>query len=357
MKNHLLSYARISIISIGLGLLTSNFWFKVDNACLDTSRNINLSILFAGSFALIACLLYNSIKKKEIVAYLIYTSLKYLLVYFILVYAIPQIYGIQYSSSYFMQHESLADLKPRQLMYLFFAHNPGYQKVLGWTIFLGSLFLCFRKYNLAGVLILGAVFSNVVFLNIFYEACQTLPSAIFLIGLLGLATYHYRRLAALFNPNLSVEKTTHPLLETSSQFYKGLVIMKAIFFIGYTSYLNTRSYNFVNSWWNIESPIIQGVWQLDEIETDNEPLPEFKYFFFEKGRRGIVKTENDSISGFQYIIDTSYHQLEFWNFHEYRALDFKGKYELIDTNTLRFSGTNRKDSLSFVMSKIKQNGD
>jgi len=340
-----------------LGLLVSNFWFNLENGCLDTSANINISILFAGSFTMLVFLLHSTFTKNGKVEYFVYTVLKYLLVYFILVYAIPQIYGIQYSSSYFMQNEKIADLSSRQFMYLFFGHNPGYQKILGWSLFVGSFFLSFRRFNILGIIVLLPIFINIVLLNIFYSACHIVNSSIMVLGLMALSTYHYRRISALINPNLSVSRSRHPLFFTAGNFYKAVVIMKVIFFIGYTSYLNTRSYNFVNSWWNIESPIIQGTWQLEELESSTDTIPEFKTFFFERGRRGIVTTDQDSLSGFQYIIDTSYQQLELWNFHEFRTLDFKGRYEFIDTNTLQFKGTNRKDSLSFVISKIARKED
>ena len=120
-----------------------------------------------------------------------------------------------------------------------------------------------------------------------------------------------------------------------------------------------RSHTYYKS--NADSPIV-GVWDIIDVqyttdtgEVSNDTIPielaEFKSLFLDKSRFGAVKVHEDSLSMFEYIVDSNYNQLEFWNFFDYKNLDLKGKYFLEDPDTLIYSAKNQGDSLRMVLKR------
>ncbi len=134
--------------------------------------------------------------------------------------------------------------------------------------------------------------------------------------------------------------------------------------IGTLSYFYT-SYKHIGRYYasNKNSPVV-GVWNLEELQVISEKdstinemseLFSFDALFLDNRRYGAVKVD-DSLSTFEYMVDTTYNQLEFWNFHEYRSVDLKGKYKFLDNDTLLYEGTNNRDTviMKLVMDKKYQ---
>jgi len=91
---------------------------------------------------------------------------------------------------------------------------------------------------------------------------------------------------------------------------------------------------------------------VESVNATTKDFPDFSRLIFEKSIVGNVEVQ-DSLSQFYYIVDTTYNQLEFYNFQDFRSLDLKGKYEQIDSSTFKYVGRNNKDSLQFIMKKQK----
>jgi len=338
-----------------LGALISIFFFNFSYGSHDIPENINRAGFGFLSFAILGILCSIGIKQDadlKKAKYLFFMSLRLALAILIFKHAIDQVHGAEFSMSYYAKEDKLVNYTSKQFFWLFHAYNPLYQKVFGWILMTGAIGLCFRFTTLLSSFLLFPIFMHILIMDHMFEVGLKLDSTIILFSLIGILSYFKDRLSAFLLNEPIVERTAYPFFDPINKTYKSIVIFKLILIVGYITLLNHDTFDQMNRWWRVESPIIQGVWQIDTIRSNTDTIPRFEKFFFEKGRRGIATVENDTMSPFQYIIDTSYNQLEFWNFHVYRQLDFKGKYQLLSEDTLEYKGTNQKDSLYILLSRI-----
>lgn len=333
-------------------------WFKYDNyPAIDTAHNFKMLGIFLG-FGLIAggIVLARLLKEGNITSgnYIATSALRYYFAFTLITIVFPKIYSEIYQVSYHTFDKKIIDLKPVEFIRSFYTYNPKYEMFMGWVQLLGALLLCFRKTYILGAAVLLPILTLNIMHSYFFDIQNFSMSGLFFSAcVLILLSRGSRLFSVLFN-NGSLEKLQYPFFDPPTKLYKVINLAKVIGLVGFTTMVSSEYIAHKTTWWNIQSPIVQGVWKIDKIESESDDIPRFERFFFERGRRGIVTSKNDTVSGFQYIIDTSYHQFEFWNFHNHRNLDFKGKYELVGSDTLIYKGRNNKDSLMMQLSRIKK---
>ena len=328
-----------------LGALISIFFFEFSFGSHDILENIRLSGyagLFGTSIGILSVNKFNSPASVQKFKYLVFLGLRIALAILIFKHAIDQVHGAEFNMSYYSKEGKIVDYSSKQFFWLFHAYNPVYQKIFGWFLMAGAIGLCFRFTTLLACFTLLPIFIHILVMNYMFDVGLKLDSVIIIASLLGILSYYRKYVYRFFLNEPLATPVTYPFLNANSKTYKSITILKMIFIIGYITLLNHETFDKLNTWWRIESPIIQGVWQIDTIRSTTDTIPRFEKFFFEEGRRGIATVENDTMSGFQYIIDTTYNQLEFWNFHVYRDLDFKGKYELL--TCLLYTSPSPRDS-------------
>ncbi len=333
-------------------------WFDFrEYPILDTASNFKtLGIflgfgIFSGSIILARLNSEGNIRTGN---YVVSSVLRYLFAFTLISMVFPKIYSEIYNVSYHTFDKKIIDLEPVEFIRSFYTYNPKYEMFMGWMQLVGALLLCFRRSYILGAIILTPLLLLNMMHSYFFDIKNFSISGLFLAAsLLILFSQGKRLFSFLFNTGPS-QRYVYPFFDPPTKFYKRANLAKAICIVGFTTMISSEFIAHKTSWWNIQSPIVQGVWKIDKLESESEDLPRFERFFFERGRRGIVTSENDTISGFQYIIDTSYQQFEFWNFHNHRNLDFKGKYELVGNDTLIYRGRNNKDSLMMQLSRIKK---
>lgn len=340
-----------------LGALISVFFFEYQNGSHDTITNIN-KFGFGLSFGAFAgFLIFNGLSSKSSIDkanYIFFVALRYTLAILILSHAIEQVHGSSFEYSHFVKDQKIVEFSSKQFFWLFHAYNPLYQQIFGWILITCSAGLLYRSTCLLASFILLPIFIHIFILNGMFDVGLKLDSIVINASILGILLFYKDRIFQFFG-NYSVQAPVNfPIIPEFSKTYKSLAILKFTLFIGYLTLLNNDTYQRIDRWWNFESPVLHGVWQIDQINSTSDSIPKFEKFFFEKGRRGFATVENDTTSGFQYIIDTSYNQLEFWNFHVYRSLDFKGRYKIISDDVIEYKGTNmnRVDSVYILLSKI-----
>jgi hypothetical protein len=327
-----------------------------DKGCIDSTENIHLIYYYLTATLLIAMPM-SIILKKEMLAvaqYGLYCLNRYVIAYILFAYAIAQIYTQQFNIQYFGIDQRIVDMSSMDFVFSFFAFKPEYQIILGWLLLGAAAALAFRKSNLLGLFILLPMMINIVLLNFLFDICLKLNASIFLFVLLTILMPYAPSLYKLTFTNKLIPSRSPAIFTTENKLYHSISFIKLIAIVGYVTLLSNGYFQNKNRWFNLNSPILQGVWQVDSIQTATESFPKFEKFFFEKGRHGIAEIENDSVTGFQYMIDTSYNQMELWNFYNFRTLDFKGKYELLSDDSLLYTGTNQKDSLRIILSRISK---
>ncbi len=333
-------------------------WFDFSSyPIFDTRHNVKKLSIFLGFGLFGGSIILARLKKEGNVLtgnYIVTSLLRYYFAYTLVSMVFPKIYTEIFQTSYHSFDKKIIDLEPMEFIRSFYTYNPHYEMFMGWMQLCGALLLCFRRTYLVGTIILLPLLTLSVMHSHFFEIQNLTISAAFLFaGVLILLSQGFRLGSFLAN-GTTLEKYAYPFFNPPNKFYKILTLAKIIGIIGYTTMVSSNYIAHKQTWWNIQSPVVQGVWKIDKLETDTKDIPRFERFFFERGRRGIVTAENDTISGFQYIIDTSQQQFEFWNFHNYRDLDFKGKYELVGSDTLIYRGRNNKDRLMMQLSRIKK---
>jgi len=333
-------------------------WFDFQSyPVFDTSHNLQMLGVFLGFGLLTGCIVLMRLHKEHNLPtgnYIVTSALRYYFAYTMITLVFPKIYSEIFQSSYHTFDKKIIELEPIEFIRSFYTYNPKFEMFIGWIQLAGAVLLCFRRTYLVGAILLIPTLSLNFMHSYFFDIQNYCITSVLLMASITLLLSQGNRLVSFLFNDKPVEKYSYPFFDPPSKMYKILNLAKVIGLVGFTTMVSSEYIAHKKNWWNIQSPIVQGVWNIDKIESESEDIPEFDRFFFERGRRGIVTAESDTISGFQYIIDTSYQQFEFWNFHNYRNLDFKGKYELVGSDTLIYRGTNNKDSLMMQLSRIKK---
>ncbi len=355
---HLKSLNILGLVLLSVAIATL---FMEPSGCGDRPEDYRLVYNwgFLGS-CLAGIYFLSSLKTSEFdyrINYILQFIIGYFVFYSISVFGLSQIRDIQMYLSHSTLHKEIADLKPMQFVWAFFGYSKGYKSLIGWTLLLGSTTLCFRNTRLLGSLIMTGILANIFALNYFFDVCLTLRSFIYLSMTTYLLACHFDRLWRFFFSNSDTTSVEYPIFKHSGMAYQSLNYFKLILIAGTLVFYGWKQDRMLRWTKNNKANPIEGTWNLVEMQADKTAnladelkLMHADMVIFERGVWGYV-VEEDSMSMFKYLLDTSNQQFELYDFHNYRSLDLKGKYEFIDSETLLFEGKNNKDSLSILLKK------
>lgn len=328
------------------------FSWSIEDGCIDVLTNFNLIarnlMVVAGTY-LVLLFFKDADEKISDLGMINWILCRYMLIYALIPGSINKLSNIHYQYSYSNSSERMMDLDPRGLLWQLYSASDNYEWLIGVGQVLIILMLTFRKTTpIATLLLLPILINNLAFALVF-DSCNLLSYLSFLSFTLGGIIY-------LMPKFLRWMKTLkfHKLLglnpKQRSHVLKSFGIFKIIIITGLMMqqlWMVDRSRNYYRTHKN--HPLI-GVWEVDTLRASTEDFPEFNRLIFEQSIVGNVEVA-DSLSRFYYIVDTNYQQMEFYNFQEFRALDLKGKYKLIDSNRVEYVGRNNKDSIYFSLIK------
>jgi hypothetical protein len=313
-------------------------------------------------FGLVVSIVANNYDIWDKTRYLTTMGLRYLLAYKLVFYALSFTEGEYFNTSLILQDMKVADLSPNQVVWHFLGYTNVIPYLLGATMLLFATLLMFRKTSIIGAVGSLAIWTILSTINMAFDVC-TLTATLGLLTVSSLIIWDGMPwLYAGLLGNVIKARKTYPFIRSSSHLYKSLAFLKAVLLIGSMAYFANqiwRSQKYFKS--NKDNPIV-GVWDIIDMQYESDTgslsrdtipleLAQFKSLFLEENRYGAVKVADDSLSMFEFIVDSNYHQLEFWNFFDYRDLDLKGKYQLTDKDTLIYSATNNKEKLRIVMKR------
>ncbi len=289
--------------------------------------------------------------------YFLSCTLSYFLFYSISVYGLSQIRDVQMYLSHATLHKEISEFKPSELLWTFFGYAPGYKLIVGWTLLIGSTTLCFRTTRLLGAIVMSVLLSNIVLLNYYFEVSLLNQSSVFLIACLWIIADQAPRLWSFFFRNEVAHPKNYPLFPEGGKAYQTLNLLKAMFVFGVLVFYGWKQDRILQWTKNNNQKPIEGTWNIVNYELDTKEIKNLNndflkadMFVFERGYWGYV-IEEDTMSRFKYLLDTSNHQFELYDFHNYRSLDLKGRYEVIDPETMRFVGKNNRDTLSITLKR------
>ncbi len=294
----------------------------------------------------------DRIRNTQQIHYVLYIAIRYTAAYFMVFSGYAKLDDSYFQTSLRTLDQAIIELEPWQLAYSFFDHSYPYQATIGGIELLGAALLLSRYTAKLGSLLLSVILVNAILINYTFE----LNGELWAWSMFALASYplllNLKRLYRFFMTNESLPIIQYPLFN-HRLLYNSFNFLKLVLIIGpIVMYLWSDERR--NKWTraNYDHPIV-GAWIIDDVSYSTDStyqIPKLERLLINKGRSGHLIT-NDNLTGFEYIVDTMYHQFEMYNFHEFRTMDVKGKYEVQDEDTIYFVGRNRKDSLRFKMIK------
>jgi len=340
----------LSALCLTVGTI-SHFWVFSSN-CTDVQANYNI---IARNMCIVALLylamnfLANSDEKLQKLNLLAWITSRYYLIYMLVPTAVNKIMNLHYNYSYIQANERVIDLDPKSLIWSVYSSSDTYEMLIGIGQIVIILMLTFRRTTPIAVLLLLPILINNFAIAGIFDSCYKLSYARPLAITLGILIYlipdiiewvksiNYRKLLWFEKGRLLHARNVINMLK--------IILIVGLMIQQFWKLERTRDYYRMDK----DNPMV-GIWSVESVNASTKEFPIFEKLIFEKGRLGNVEVE-DSLSQFYYVVDTTYNQLEFYGFHDFWALDLKGKYQKIDSTTYKYVGRNNKDSLEFVMKK------
>ena len=342
-----------------IGVLTSTLtsqWFS----CADGSIEVVAAWMFGSALAFtgigitVTARHYGYDKQLH---YYVELILRILLVYALVTTALLKAEGHFYNYTLFDGQTKLADLESQTFANAFYGFSPMFQSYVGYVVLGGLALICFKQTQRIGNILLAAILTNAVILNMSFDSCFVYKNGIYLAVV---SYFIFSDLPSYFN-FFSRNKSTvvadyhpltgHPHLNNSASLLK-VILLTGLFFYNQDYIRDIKKYRSRNA----ESPIT-GVWNVKSIEflanvpeENKKNIEDFKAIILDKGRFGAVKIA-DSLSFFEYLIVPDDNHLEIWNFQDFYDLDIKGQYNQISKDSMVYIGRNNKDSLTIVLKR------
>lgn len=265
--------------------------------------------------------------------------------------AILKAEGQFYTYNLIAGETKLAQLESDSLANAFYGFSPFFQKYIGYIIVAGLTFLAFGRTTRLGSLMLFFSLGNAVVLNYSFESCYLLKNSLYLSGIVAIMYQDLPHYLSFFSGKQGAKEGYHPL-SMHQHLYQASMMMRIILLSGLYFYTMDYVKDVAQHWArNTDNPI-SGVWEVESVSFLNSVAEEpstkdilgFDKIILDQGRFGAIKVD-DSLSYFEYLIDTNYNQLELWNFKDYWDMDWRGKYYQTSPTTMYYLGRNLNDSI------------
>lgn len=307
-------------------------------------------MLIGGIFGATLAMVSYRITFYDKLHYIIYSLMRYLLGYHLVVSAYLKIEGKYWNIGLSRLDSPMIDLNSVDIYQGFFAHSEGYQITIGMVQLIAASLIFFRKTALISAIVLLFFLSNAFCINYFFEMGSMRYISTYLFLTIIILVF---QLEILQNLWYSYHKTNlrHPLF-SNTNLYQALNILKLIIISGpLVMYLwKTEKYSYNN----MPEHDLAGTWIVEQVnlppnstDKDSSDLRLLEKIYIENRVWGNAKV-GDTTTWFKYVIDTSYNQLEFYGFEEYRSWDIKGRYKL-EYDKLIYKARNNKNDFEITL--------
>lgn len=321
---------------------------------LDILNKIALGVGIGFSTIPLFASYFSKIDKKWL--YSTQFLISYLLAFFFLNSCLNFFKGFMYSFSFGILDQKVGELQNYELFSTALSQNPMFQHFLAWSMLITAFLISFRRSRPLGTILALAISLNIFFIAHGFNYGNSSKATLLLAMSVYLIIVQWPFYSSIFLFNQKIKKRKYPF-PTNRKVYEVFSIFKGICLIGVLMFLHFKKESLFLSRYNPESNPIVGAWKIDYSETslDRNQIKEFlqaETFFFDKGTTAFIEL-NDSLSRFKYLLDPTQDQFDMYDFHQLREVDLKGKYELIDPDTLIFNGKNHRDSIMVKLTREK----
>ena len=325
------------------------------------------------SLATIGSIIWTNLdlKRKNYVVldFWLRTVVRYYIILVLLTYGISKVFMQQMGFPLISQLATpLGDLLPMRFSWLFIGYSEPYQIFSGVMEVLPALLMLYRQTLNLGIFIAFAVFLNVMMLNL----CYDVPVKIFSIQMTFSCFYllannlnHFFNFFILNKP--TVLDTSYHYKYASKTMRWGRIIFKTIFIIFALIIPIYETWSGFSSEQKESKPIKSGVYEVKTFAVNNDStaktMPDslkWKDMIFEKDTYGSINTkdtlfrERYNRAYFSYEVDTIKNVMNFKKRQSDSTFLFSMRYEIPDSNTVKFWTKIRKDSVYIVLKKSKR---
>ena len=325
------------------------------------------------SLATIGSIIWTNLdlKRKNYVVldFWLRTVVRYYIILVLLTYGISKVFMQQMGFPLISQLATpLGDLLPMRFSWLFIGYSEPYQIFSGVMEVLPALLMLYRRTLNLGIFIAFAVFLNVMMLNL----CYDVPVKIFSIQMTFSCFYllannlnHFFNFFILNKP--TVLDTSYHYKYASKTMRWGRIIFKTIFIIFVLIIPTYETWSGFSSEQKESKPIKSGVYEVKTFAVNNDStaktMPDslkWKDMIFEKDTYGSINTkdtlfrERYNRAYFSYEVDTIKNVMNFKKRQSDSTFLFSMRYEIPDSNTVKFWTKIRTDSVYIVLKKSKR---
>lgn len=325
------------------------------------------------SLATIGSIIWTNLdlKRKNYVVldFWLRTVVRYYIILVLLTYGISKVFMQQMGFPLISQLATpLGDLLPMRFSWLFIGYSEPYQIFSGVMEVLPALLMLYRRTLNLGIFIAFAVFLNVMMLNL----CYDVPVKIFSIQMTFSCFYllannlnHFFNFFILNKP--TVLDTSYHYKYASKTMRWGRIIFKTIFIIFALIIPIYETWSGFSSEQKESKPIKSGVYEVKTFAVNNDStaktMPDslkWKDMIFEKDTYGSINTkdtlfrERYNRAYFSYEVDTIKNVMNFKKRQSDSTFLFSMRYEIPDSNTVKFWTKIRTDSVYIVLKKSKR---
>ena len=168
--------------------------------------------------------------------------------------------------------ETYGETSPMGLLWTFMGHSPAYVIFAGAGETLGAALLCFRRTTTLGALVVVAVMTNVVMLNLCYDVPVKLGSSTYLLMALFLLAPDARRLANLFVLNRPTQPAAQELVLPRRWMRIGRVVAK-VAILGFALFSTIKMAR-QNGKFSFEpKTFMDGIWDIKGLVKNGAVVP------------------------------------------------------------------------------------
>ena len=344
--------------------------FMSNEGCGDRPQDFRATGITLGVGFLAALVVSLLVKRGDMtqkVRYTLRVAIRLFLAYTFMTYGAAKVLDVQFPYSLMSLDSRVIDLRPMQMAWVFFSYTYTYQAIIGWSQIVASVLLCSRRTTPVGSILLLTVIGNIVMVNVFYDICVKLNSAIYLAMTLYLLLADVKRLWAFFIANRTVPPRRFPILSQSQTLYRTVTILRALlilFVLIYPIYDTVQA----KTEFNIGGrSALYGVWDIDQIDPvhpDSLAPPSdslamngsgdaegwgrrWEKLIFDTANVGVGKSAG-GLDYFRYELDTLQSRVSL-SFFSDSTLNFTGGYAFPAEDRLMLTGINEQDSVQVAL--------
>ena len=342
--------------------------FMSNEGCGDRPQDFRVTFVTLGIGFLAALAVSLLVKQGDVTQKIRYTlrvGIRLFLAYTFMTYGAAKVLDVQFPYSLMTLDSRLIELAPMQMAWAFFSYTYTYQAIVGWSQIVASLLLCSRRTTPIGSILLLTVIGNIVMVNVFYDICVKLNSAIYLVMTLYLLLTDFKRLWAFFLANRTVAPRRYPILSQNQSLYRAGTILRALAILFVLIYPVYDTVQAKEEYGIGEHGPLYGVWAIDPpdsslVQPDTlAPPPDtlaiapntdaevwgrrWEKLIFDTASIGVGKSA-EGLDYFRYEVDSLQQQVSMTFFSD-STLNFTGSYVFPADDRLMLTGIHGQDSV------------